>query len=148
MHAILIDHLPKIALLIEQTYADHRNTQIAGGFELIAGHIAQSTRVDRQRFAQHEFHTEIGNTSQRRLRVGLLKPRRRLRCSPPGLHEIVNVLAESGISESTLEFLSRDRLYDGPGVIREFPEHRVQPPPHLVSGMIPRRSHVQGKLGQ
>ena len=39
---VLVDHLAKIALLVEQSHAGHRHTQIAGGFELIAGHVAQA----------------------------------------------------------------------------------------------------------
>jgi hypothetical protein len=35
---------------------NYRHAQIAGGFQLIAGHIAQTSRVDRESLAQHEFH--------------------------------------------------------------------------------------------
>ena len=97
LRAVLIDQLPKIALLIEQSHAGHRHAQIAGGLELIAGHVAQSTRIDRQRLAQHEFHAEIGDTAQLRLRMGLLKPRGRLRRVPPGLYQTINFFAESRI---------------------------------------------------
>ena len=98
LRAVLVDHLAKIALLVEQPHADHRDAQIAGGLELIAGHVAEPARVDGQGFAQHEFHTEIRDTGQRRLRVGLLKPRRRRGGIPPGLHQVVDVLAERGIA--------------------------------------------------
>jgi hypothetical protein len=30
----------------------------------------------------------------------------------------------------------------------ELPQHGIQLPPYLVGGMIPRRTHIQGKLGQ
>src|SRR5688500_8929624 len=32
--------------------------------------------------------------------------------------------------------------------MREGPQHRIQLLPHLVGGMIPRRPHIQGQLGQ
>src|ERR1017187_5652941 len=38
---ILIDHLPKIALAVEQPDADDWNAQIAGRLELITGHVAE-----------------------------------------------------------------------------------------------------------
>ena len=82
------------------------------------------------------------------MRVRLLKPRTCLRMIPPGLHEVVNVLAEIGIRQDTLEFLPRDRLQDGPRVMREVPQHRIQLQPQLIGSMIPRRTHIQGKLGQ
>ena len=37
--AILVNDLTKIALLVEQPHADHGYAQIAGGLELVAGHI-------------------------------------------------------------------------------------------------------------
>jgi hypothetical protein len=39
LHNVLVDHMAKIALLVEQSHADHRHARIAGGFELIAGHV-------------------------------------------------------------------------------------------------------------
>ena len=57
--SISVDHLAKIALLVQQSHSDHWHAQIAGGFELVAGHIAKPARVDGQSFAQHEFHAEI-----------------------------------------------------------------------------------------
>jgi hypothetical protein len=56
-----INFLPKIALLVEQTNSDNRDAQVACGFELIAGNVAESARINRQRFAQHELHREIRN---------------------------------------------------------------------------------------
>src|SRR3982074_2672478 len=32
--------------------------------------------------------------------------------------------------------------------MREVPQHRIQLPPQLIGRMIPRRTHIQGKLGQ
>ncbi len=65
LRAILVDHLAKIALLVEEPHADHRHPQIAGRLELITGHIAQSARIDGQGLAQHVFHAEIGDTAER-----------------------------------------------------------------------------------
>ncbi len=63
LRSVLVDRLPEIALLVEQSHADDGNAQIAGGFELIAGDVAKPARVDRQGFAQHEFHAEIRTTA-------------------------------------------------------------------------------------
>ena len=41
LRSVLVNHLAKIALLVEQPHSDHRHAQVAGGFELIAGHIAK-----------------------------------------------------------------------------------------------------------
>src|SRR5262249_35314247 len=59
------DYLPEVALLIQDADADHRHTEIAGGLELIAGDVAETTGVDRQRLAQGEFHAEVGHSRQR-----------------------------------------------------------------------------------
>ena len=47
-----------------------------------------------------------------------------------------------------LEFFSRDRLKNDPGIMRQLPEHGIQLTPHGVGGMIPGRPHIEGQLGQ
>ena len=83
LRAVLANHLAEIALLVQQPHADDRHAQIAGRLELIAGHVAEPARVDRQGLAQHEFHAEIRDAAERRLRMGLLKPRGRPRNAAP-----------------------------------------------------------------
>jgi hypothetical protein len=41
LRSVLVNHLAKVALLVEQPYSDHRHTEVACGFELITGHIAE-----------------------------------------------------------------------------------------------------------
>ena len=43
LRPVLVNLLAKIALLVKQSHADHRDAQVAGGFELIAGHIAKTS---------------------------------------------------------------------------------------------------------
>ncbi len=78
----------------------------------------------------------------------LLKPRRRLRRLPLGLHQAINVLAEGRIGQHALDLVARDRLQDDPGVMRDFPQFGIKLPPHFVGGMIPRPAHIQGQLRQ
>ena len=33
-------------------------------------------------------------------------------------------------------------------MMREFPQRGIKLPPYIIGGMIPRPSHIQGKLGQ
>ena len=80
--------------------------------------------------------------------MGLLKPCRRHRGIPPDLHQVVDCVAESGIGQDSLEFLPGDRLQDDPSVVGELPQNRIQLLPHCVGGVIPRRTHIQGKLGK
>lgn len=101
LRSVLADHLAKIALLVKQPHANHWDAEVPGCLELIAGHVAKPTRVDRQGFAQHEFHTEIRDGAQRGLRVGLLKPGGRSRRIAPGSQQIVDVFAESGSAKSS-----------------------------------------------
>ena len=82
LHAIPVDLLAKITLRIEQTDADHRHAQVTRGFELIAGDVAESARIDRQSFAQHVLHAEIGNAGERRIADGFAETSAAIR-SPP-----------------------------------------------------------------
>src|SRR5512143_340285 len=97
LRSVLVDYLAKVALLVEEPHADDWNAQIAGGLELIAGDVAQAAGVDGQSFAQHEFHAEVRNAAQRGLRMGLLKPRGRLRRISTDPYQIVNVCPEGGL---------------------------------------------------
>jgi hypothetical protein len=64
--------------LIQQSDSHDRNAEIAGGFQLITRDIAETTRIDRQRFTQHELHAEVSDATQGRLWMLLLKPGGRL----------------------------------------------------------------------
>ena len=106
----LVDDLTKIALLVEQSHADHRHTEIAGGLELITGHITEPARVDGQSFAQHEFHAEIRGAGQGSVRVVSLKPSGRLCRLPCRLHQASDTFAEDGVGQHALDLVARDRL--------------------------------------
>ena len=121
LRSVLVDHLAEIALLVEQSHSGHRYAQIAGSFKLIAGHIAQSSRIDRERFAQHEFHAEIRDAGQGTLGMLFLKPCGRLSRLTLGSQQVVNVLTEGWIGQHALDLIARDRLQDNPGILREFP---------------------------
>ena len=95
LRAVPVDHLAEIALLVEQSDADDRHAQIAGRLELIAGHVAQAARVDRQRLAQHELHAEIGHAASAATADELCwNHAGRLRRLPPAPHQVVDLLAE------------------------------------------------------
>ena len=148
LHAVLVDLLAEIALLVEQPHPNDRNAQIAGRLELIARHVAEPARINGQGLAQHVFHAEVGDTVELRVRVSLLKPRRRLAGIPSRLHERVKTLAESRIGQHALQFLARHRLQHDPGIPRQRPEFGIQLSPDRVGGVVPRRTHIQGQFGQ
>src|SRR5713101_7421829 len=71
------DDLAEVALLIKDADADHRQTEITCRLQLVAGDVAEATRVDREGLAERELHAEVGHASQRRLAERLLEPGRR-----------------------------------------------------------------------
>ena len=146
LRAIVVNHLTEITLLVKQPHTDHRHTEIACSLELIAGHIAQSTGVNRQCLAQHVFHAEIRDALQRRLRMLFLKPRGRICRLPLGFQPIVHLLAKDWIGERGFELVLGNRLQHHPGILRELPQRGIKLPPHLVGGMIPRPAQVQRQL--
>jgi hypothetical protein len=56
----LVQILPKISLLVQQTDADQWNTKVARRLQVISGQYTESTREDRQTFSQAELCREIG----------------------------------------------------------------------------------------
>jgi hypothetical protein len=138
LRAILVYQLPKVALGIEQSHADNGNSQVASRFHLIAGDVAQSAGVDGQRFAQHELHAEIRHGSEGGMRMIFLKPRRVLGRLTTSVEQIVDSLAKSGIAHSLPDLVPRDCLQNNPRIVREIPQHGIQPTPHGVCGVVPR----------
>ena len=63
MPAIAVEHLAEVALLVEQADTRDRQSQVAGGLEIITGQDAKTTGVDRQGLTEAEFHAEVGNPS-------------------------------------------------------------------------------------
>ena len=59
--AVGVEDLVKIALAVEETDADERQSQVAGRFEVIAGQHTQTARIDAQAFGQAELGREIGD---------------------------------------------------------------------------------------
>src|SRR6266850_2559230 len=56
---VYADVLPKVSLLIEKTDSDDRNSEVVSRFQQITGNVPEAAGIDRQRFAQHEFHAEV-----------------------------------------------------------------------------------------
>ena len=71
--AVRIQYLFEVPLAIEQPHADEWQSQIAGGFQVIACEDAEPARVDWERLHQTEFEREIGDI-ERAAGVKLLEP--------------------------------------------------------------------------
>src|SRR5271169_4951461 len=76
----------------------------------------------------------------------LRKPGGRAGCVTLSLHKVIDFLAEGGIGQNALKLVPGDGLKNDPRVLREVPEHRIEPLPYLVGLMVPRPPHVQSKL--
>ena len=59
--ALAVEHLAKVALLVEQADAHDGHAEVAGRLEVVAGQDAQAARVDGQAFVKTELGTEIGD---------------------------------------------------------------------------------------
>ena len=148
LRAVFINLLPKIALLIKQPDADHRNTKIAGRFHLIARYISEAARVDGQSFAQHKLHAEIGDASQGLVSVVFLKPRGCLRRLPAGIDQPIDSLSKSRVAQHFPDLVAGCCLQDDPWVIRKVPQFGIQQPPNFVGRVVPRPSQIQSELRQ
>src|SRR5579863_5258730 len=149
LRAITSDHLPEITLLIQQAHADAGHAEIAGRFQRVAGDVAEAAGIDRQCFAQHEFHAEVPYPLQHRAAVGAPKPMsvrtRRLACE---LGEPLDASAEFALCQRLTEALLRNRVQDEPGIVRPRPEFWVEPAPQLVGCVVPGPSQIKRQLTQ
>lgn len=77
-----------------------------------------------------------------------LEPGGRLRRAPLGPYQSINFLSKSSVAKRALNLVPRDSLQHDPGIVSEFPERRIKPPPDFVGGVIPRPAQIQGQIGQ
>jgi hypothetical protein len=77
-----------------------------------------------------------------------LEPCGRLVRLLPGLDKVVNAFAENSVAKKARDPITRCRLKDYPGIVCEFPQFRIKLLPYSVSGMIPRRAHIERQLSQ
>src|SRR6185295_8027491 len=71
--ALAVDQLMDVALVIEQTDADHRHAQVAHALEVIAREHAQDPRIDRDRLVEAELGREVGDGAREQSR-GVERP--------------------------------------------------------------------------
>src|ERR1700693_4118829 len=112
--SVSLDNLAEIALLVEQPDSDYRYAEVAGGLELIAGDVAESARVNRQRLAQPKLHTEVSGADQGRVALGVLKPGRTLQSLPLAFCKFAHPIAEVAVFLQRLEFCAGSRLQNHP----------------------------------
>jgi hypothetical protein len=80
--------------------------------------------------------------------VVLLKPRGRLRRLPAGFDQPIDVFAKSGVGQHFVDLVTRCRLQDDPGVIRDLPQFGIKLPPNFVGSVVPRPSQIQSEFRQ
>ncbi len=78
----------------------------------------------------------------------MLKPRRLLLRLALGSAQRVDFLAEPDIGGQQLDLGFRGSTQDGPGIVREIPKDRIEAPPQLITGVIPRPAQIERQLGE
>jgi hypothetical protein len=138
--------LAEVALLIEQADAHDRNTKVMSSLELISGNVAETTRVNRQRLPQAEFHAEVGRASERRLRIGPLKPRSGHGRPPPLEHHSGQFFQEFGVGKGVSQARPRDGLQHDLRIMGDRPKLGVQLTPDFVGAMLPTVAQIERQL--
>jgi len=123
------DDLAEVALLIKDADADHRQTEITCRLQLVAGDVAEATRVDREGLAERELHAEVGHASQRRLAERLLEPGRRGQVPTSLRDQLRNPASNLGSREKLFDSSRGDGPEHGPAVVRQRPQVRFRAAP-------------------
>src|SRR5579884_1540083 len=102
----LIDDLAKVSGVVKQPHANYRHSEIACGFQLISGYVAEAPGVDGQGFIQHEFETEVRDGRESGIRPLALEPWN----AGEGLHALLlhafEDVAEGGVGEGAVELFA------------------------------------------
>jgi len=143
LRAAGVNLLAKVALLVKQSHGHDGNGQIAGRFQLISRYVAQTTGVDRQTLAQHVLHAEVRRQFQLGFRMRFLKPCWGLDLLALLPQEFFHPAPERRVGRDDLELFLRYGLQYNPGVLRKFPELRIQLSPQLIRRTVPRPAQVK-----
>ena len=148
LHALGVDDLAKIALLVQQSDPDNGNVEIAGCLQVIPGQDAQSAGIERQRGAEPEFHAEVGDAAQGRPAMSGDEPPRPVDVGLPRGHEVRELLAEGHIRGQTLQSSRRGALQHAPGISSAAPQPRIDTLPESVVLMAPGPAQIERKNTQ
>ena len=148
LFAIGADGLAKVALLVQQTHRHDWCTQIAGRLQKIAGQYAQTTAVQRQRFAQTIFHAEIGNAlAQIAPTIGRI-PGVSLCKSLVSMNLLTVALLKVGVCGQFFQPLPGHAVQNQPRVPGGVPDVRIKSAPELIGTVMPGPPKVQRQLEQ
>jgi hypothetical protein len=141
-----IEHLAKIALLIEQPDARDRDAEIARGLEIVAGEDAEAAGIERKRFAQPELHAEVRHAAESPALVRRLVPGPRVEITRALFRDPRQLVDERGIGRKCIEALLCQMLHHDPRAARAFPEIGAEHAPQAVPGVAPCPPRIEGEL--
>lgn len=116
-----VDCLAEIAALVQESDSDDGHAHVAGGLELISGHVAESAGVDGEGFAESVLHGEIGDGGERGVGMRVREPGGGIVDVPPLLKGGSQAFLKDGIGGDGLEAGTRFGLQDEPGVMGGLP---------------------------
>ena len=139
----LVDNLAEVAVAIQQTHRDQRQSQVAGSLEMVARKYTEAARIDGQRLGDGELSTEVGDP-------------RYTRNARTGVQVLLQIAV---LFKNALGMLSQavgvvgDGLQDGNRIVRpaprvgrqglkEFERTRIPGPAQVVRQVLEKRNEV------
>src|ERR1700693_1875796 len=145
-----IEVLAKISFLVEQANGDERESQIAGGFEVIAGEYAQASGKDGKAFGDAKFERKIGDEHVGDVAVFALEPGALAgEIGVEAFRDTVEMGEEGIVEGSGFE----DGLFDAAEeshriAAHSFPQIAIETAEKINSGMIPGPAEIVGDWEQ
>ena len=146
----MVDRLLKIALTVEQADADETQAEVARAFGVIARQHAQTAGGNGQRLVKCKLGREIRHRI--RAESGSMEMAPRLGVAQVGV-EIAehpsDARGKGGVHEADLEFVTREFVQDGDGVMIEIlPAPRGEFAEEVLGFLIPAPPEVAGQAQQ
>ncbi len=125
---LAVDLLDEVSVVVQQAHADHRDSQIRGCLEVVAGKDAQAARVDGQALVHAEFSRKIGHHMVGVVRPGLGEAGGlRIHVDTELGHHLVVLAQPVGVGGGLLHVLLVQARQDLDGVVADlFPQLGVQ----------------------
>jgi hypothetical protein len=141
-----VEVLAKISFLVEQANGDEWESQIAGGFEVIAGEYAQASGKDGEAFGDAKFQGKVGDEHVGDVAVFSLEPGALAgEVGVEALGDAVKMGEEGIVAGSGFE----DGLFDAAEqshwiAARGFPQVAIKAAKKINGGMVPGPAEIVG----
>ncbi len=146
--AVLVELLPEVAEVVEETDGDERNAEVAGRLEVVPREHAEAARVLGQRLGDTELGREVGDGAEVATLVNV-EPELIIEVAREVVEDRAGARGEDGILCEAIEALLRYPGQEGDGVVTiVVPQVGVDPTEDVADVLVAEPAEVHREILQ